>query len=179
MTFYIIDIILAALIVLGAVRGFTKGLIAQLFSLAALLLGIWGAIRFSDFTATLLAEKFNITGQYLPLVSFAITFAAIVIAVHFLGKLIEGLFNLTVLGIVNKVAGLIFGIIINAFILSVIIVLVEKVNVRMNLYSQTDMEKTYIYSPLSKLAPAVFPYLNFDSIKGSIQEQFQPEAENK
>lgn len=177
MTFYIIDIILVAFLILGAVKGFSKGLIAQLFSLAALLLGIWGAIRFSDYTATLLVEQFNFHNQYLPLISFAVTFALIVIAVHFLGKLIEGLFDLTVLGVVNKVSGLIFGIIINAFILSVLIVLVEKVNVRMKFYSKEDAEKSYVYQPLSKLAPAVFPYLNFESIRDSIREQLKTEPQ--
>lgn len=177
MTFYIIDIILVAFLILGAVKGFSKGLIAQLFSLAALLLGIWGAIRFSDYTATLLVEQFNFHNQYLPLISFAVTFALIVIAIHFLGKLIEGLFDLTVLGVVNKVSGLIFGIIINAFILSVLIVLVEKVNVRMKFYSKEDAEKSYVYQPLSKLAPAVFPYLNFESIRDSIREQLKTEPQ--
>jgi len=173
MTFYIIDVILVGLLILGAVRGFTKGLVAQLFSLAALLLGIWGAIRFSDYTATFLAKQFNFSNQYLPLISFAITFAAIVVAVHFLGKLIEGFFDLTVLGIVNKISGLIFGIIMNAFIISVIIVLVEKVNVRTKFYTKEEAEKSYVYKPLSKLAPAVFPYLHFESIRDSLKERLK------
>lgn len=177
MAFYVIDIILVVFLILGAVKGFSKGLIAQLFSLAALLLGIWGAIRFSDYTATLLVEQFSFHNQYLPLISFAVTFAIIVIAVHFLGKLVEGLFDLTVLGVVNKVSGLIFGIIINAFILSVLIVLVEKVNVRMKFYSKEDAEKSYVYQPLSKLAPTVFPYLNFESIRDSIREQLKTEPQ--
>ncbi len=173
MTFYVIDIILVGLLILGAIRGFTKGLVAQLFSLAALLLGIWGAIRFSDYTATFLAEQFNFNNQYLPLISFAFTFAVIVIAIHFLGKLIEGFFDLTILGIVNKISGLIFGVIMNAFIISVIIVLVEKVNVRTKLYTKEEAEKSYVYKPLSKLAPAVFPYLNFESIRDSLKERLK------
>jgi len=176
MTIYVVDVILVILLVIGAVRGFMKGFIAQLFSLAALLLGIWGAIRFSDFTATLLMEQFNFNNQYLPLISFAITFAAIVIAVHFLGKLIEGLFDLTVLGVVNKISGLVFGFIKTAFILSVIIVLVEKINVRMNFYSREATESSIVYTPVSKLAPAVFPYLHFDTIKNSIKEQIKTES---
>jgi len=175
-TFYIIDIILLGILALGAVRGFSKGLIAQLFSLAALLLGIWGAIRFSDFTATLLVEKFNFNSEYLSLISFAVTFAVIVVAVHFLGRLIEKLFDLTVLGVVNKISGLIFGVAKYAFILSIVIVLIEKVNVRMNLYSNESVEKSYVYSPLSKLAPAVFPYLHFESVRDSIKDQIKTDS---
>lgn len=176
MTFYIIDIILVGLLILGAIRGFIKGLIAQLFSLAALLFGIWGAIRFSDYTATLLMEQFKFTNQYLPLISFAITFGVIVIAIHFLGKLVEGLFDLTVLGVVNKISGLIFGVIKTAFILSIVIVLVEKMNVRMNFFTRESTEKSIVYTPLSKLAPAVFPYLHFESIRDSIKDQFKTDT---
>lgn len=173
---YIVDIILVGLLILGAVRGFTKGLIAQLFSLAALLLGVWGAIRFSDYTATFLIEKFHLSNQYIALIAFAITFTLIVIAVHFLGKLIEGFFDLTVLGIVNKVSGLVFGFIKYAFILSILIVIAEKVNVRMNFYSKETKEKSYVYEPLSKLAPSVFPYLHFESIRDSFREQFNSDS---
>ena len=57
------DIIIVILLLVGAVRGFISGLIMQLTSLAALLLGIWVAIRFSDFTAMLLMEKAGLTGR--------------------------------------------------------------------------------------------------------------------
>ena len=41
-----IDIILGILLLLSAIGGFKKGLIVELASLAALILGIWGAIEF-------------------------------------------------------------------------------------------------------------------------------------
>jgi len=68
------DIIIAILLIIGAFRGFINGFVMQLTSLAALLLGIWVAIRFSDFSATLLTEKAGLNGQYVPLVAFALTF---------------------------------------------------------------------------------------------------------
>jgi uncharacterized membrane protein required for colicin V production len=44
---YIVDIILVGLLILGAVRGFTKGLIAQLFFFGSTVAWSLGAIRFS------------------------------------------------------------------------------------------------------------------------------------
>ncbi|MBC7124737.1 MAG: CvpA family protein [Bacteroidales bacterium] len=158
------DIIIVILLAVGAVRGFISGLIMQLTSLAALILGIWVAIRFSDFTAMLLMEKAGLTGQYIPLVSFAITFVVVVIAVHFTGKLIDKFFNLTPLGMVNKILGLVFGVLKYALIISVIIVFVEKANQRFNFYSEQTKNKSMLFKPLSKLAPSIFPYLHFESI---------------
>lgn len=172
---FVIDIILVAIFIFAGFKGYTRGFVAQLASLAGLLLGIWGAIKFSDFTASLLAEHLNLTTEYLPLIAFAVTFAAIVIAVHFMGKLVEGLFNLAFLGFANSILGVVFGVLKTAFILSVIIVIIEKADTRVNILPKNISEKTIFYRPISRLAPAVFPYLNFDEIKSKIKETFNPE----
>lgn len=158
------DIIIAILLAVGAVRGFFSGLIMQLTSLAALLLGIWVAIRFSDFTATFLMEKAGLNGQFIPIVAFALTFVVVVVAVHFTGKLIDKVFNLTPLGGVNKILGLVFGVLKYALIISVIIVFVEKTNQRFNFYSKETKNKSILFKPLSKLAPSIYPYLHFELI---------------
>lgn len=165
-----IDIILLILLVLGAVRGYLQGFILQIASIAALLLGIWGAIQFSDFTAALLAEKFHITGNFLALISFALTFAAIVVGVHFLGKLIEKLVKITLLGFINNMLGLVFGVIKYALIISVVLVFVDKIDIRFNLFPPQYKENSAIYKPLSRLAPAIYPYLNFEKIKHTFEK---------
>jgi len=165
------DIIIAILLVIGAVRGFINGFIMQLTSLAALLLGIWVAIRFSDFTATLLMEKAGLNGQFIPIVAFALTFVVVVVAVHFIGKLIDKVFNLTPLGVANKILGLVFGILKYALIISVIIVFVEKANQRFHFYTEESKNKTILYKPLSKLAPSIYPYLHFESITDRLKSK--------
>ena len=47
----IFDVVVIGLLVWGAFRGFNKGIIASAASLAALLLGVWGAIKFSGLVA--------------------------------------------------------------------------------------------------------------------------------
>ena len=63
-----IDIILVLLLIFSAISGFRKGLIVELASLAALILGIWGAIEFSDITSEFLVENFNWEPEYLSLI---------------------------------------------------------------------------------------------------------------
>ena len=45
----------------------------------------------------------------------------------------------------------------------------------MNFYAKEDADKSYVYKPLSKLAPAVFPYLHFESIRDSLKESLKPD----
>ena len=170
----IVDIILVALFILAGFAGYKKGFVGELASLAGLLLGIWGAIKFSDYTASMLKEHLNMTTEYLPLIAFAITFVLIVIAVHFLGKIVEGIFEMAFLGFANSILGVVFGVLKTAFILSVVLVILEKADIKMNFLPKDIAEKSLFYRPIQRLAPSIFPDLNFDEIKTKLQETFDP-----
>jgi membrane protein required for colicin V production len=168
----ILDIILVGLFILAGFNGFRKGLIRQAAELAGLIFGIWGAIHFSSFTANFLIESFSLKTQYLPLIAFAITFAVLVIAVHFVGILAEKLCDLTFLGLANSILGVVFGVLKTALILSVILLLLGKVSDRVKIIPNNFGEKSIFYSPIERLAPTIFPYLNFDEIKSTLEETF-------
>ncbi len=127
-----IDLVFAILLLWAAYRGYTKGFIVQLATLAALLLGILGAVMFSDFTSGLIIKKFDVSGQYLPIISFAVTFIAIVIAVHLLAKMINKLIDAIALGIVNRLLGVLFSVVKIAFVVSIILVLINKADNKYN-----------------------------------------------
>ena len=170
----ILDLILLALFIYSGFEGFRKGVIRQATGLAGLLVGIWGAIHFSDFTAGFLTEHFNLTSQYLSMIAFAITFVGIVIGVHFLGLLVEGIINLAFLGLANSILGVIFGVLKTALILSVILLLLGKVSHKVRIIPDNFGEKSLLYGPIERLAPSIFPYLNFEEIKSTIEETFTP-----
>jgi len=65
-----IDLIIIVLLILSIIRGFTDGFVKEVASLLALVLGIWGAIKFSTFTAAKLYDWFDMTGQYVGLFHF-------------------------------------------------------------------------------------------------------------
>ena len=68
----IIDIVLAALILFGFVRGLFKGLFVEIASLLALVLGIYGAIHFSFYTAEFLDAKVDWNEKTINIVAFAV-----------------------------------------------------------------------------------------------------------
>jgi membrane protein required for colicin V production len=164
------DLVFLILLLWSAYRGFAKGFILQLSTLAALLLGILGAIHFSDMTARWLTNHFSISTDYLSIIAFALTFIIIVIAVHLLARLIEKLVQAIALGFINRILGIVFGIAKTAFIISVILVLVNKANDKYHFMSPETTEHSFLYQPLSDFAPMVFPYLRFDEVR----EQLEP-----
>ena len=146
-------------------------------TLAALLFGIWGAVHFSDITSDLLYRHLNLQTQYLSLISFALTFILIVIAVHILARAIDKLLKAVALGFLNRLAGMLFGILKTALIISIILVLVNNIDKRVPFIPEEHKEGSLLYEPLSKLAPAIFPFLNFNQIRERIENIEEKEYE--
>ena len=104
-----LDYILLIPLLYGLYRGFTKGLIIELASLLALILGIYGSLHFSSFTFELLSGYIEIKAVYLQLVSYGLTFLIIAVLISFIGKILTMLIKLVALGFINRMMGAIFG----------------------------------------------------------------------
>ena len=65
-----IDIVILLFLLYGAFRGFSKGLIIEVATLAGLILGVFIAIRYSPFTEGILKDFLNITSRYLSYIAF-------------------------------------------------------------------------------------------------------------
>jgi len=163
-----LDIIILIPMLWGAYKGFTKGFVSELSTLVALSLGIWGAIHFASFVADFLINSFNMSDKYVPIISFAITFILIVIAVHFVAKLINKLIKAVSLNFINKLAGAAFGILKFGLIISIIIVILDKIDSDMNFMSEKTKKSSLLYKPVGKIAKTIFPSLNDFSPKKQV-----------
>ena len=160
-----IDILIAIPLLWALYKGFSKGLIISVASLLALFLGIYGAIKFSSITSSYLIQHLDFSDKYLPIISFAITFIAIVILVHLLARMLNTLVKAVALGLINRIFGSVFNVFKMAFIISIILVVVNGFDKGLKFIPEDLKENSMLYKPLSEFAPAVFPYLNFDSFK--------------
>jgi membrane protein required for colicin V production len=172
-----IDIIILIALALGMIGGFINGLVKEVASLAALILGIWGAIRFSSFTAAKLYDYFDMTGKYVGIISFVLTFIIIVIIIHFIGILVDKLVNAVALGFVNRLLGIAFGLFKSVLIMSVILVVLNAIDARRPFLPKERIEQSMLYNPISDIAPALFPiigegglYQSFDRFKKKPQD---------
>ena len=157
-----IDIFLIVPLLWGAYKGYKKGLIIELVSLAALGLGIWGGIYFSDYAVNLLVEK--VDDKYIPITAFMLTFIAIVLVVYFLGKLLEKLIDIVQLKFINKLAGACFGFLKFGLIISVLLFIMDRYNQRFNFLPEDLAEKSIIYEPLVELPKILIPAIKTSKI---------------
>lgn len=152
-----IDIILAVLLIFGFVRGITKGLFVEVASLVSLIAGVYGAIHFSYFVADYLTEHVSWEERYITIVSFAITFAVIVLVIAMLGRMFTKIADFAALGIINSILGGVFGILKIGLILSIVLIIFDKLNSALPFISEETTESSILYRPIHDLAPTLFP----------------------
>jgi membrane protein required for colicin V production len=160
-----LDIILLIPLIWFAYRGFSRGFVIELASLVGLIAGIWGAIHFSFYAADILANNFGMGPKYLPIASFIATFVVVVIIVYIIGKIIEKFIDILALGFFNKLVGLAFGVVKAAFLLSIIILVINSFDRNESVITPGMREGSILYKTIERFAPTVIPRLNVDDIR--------------
>ncbi|MDA7803753.1 CvpA family protein [Crocinitomix sp.] len=159
-----LDILLLIPIIIGAWRGFKKGFVIEIFTLLALLVGIYAGIHFSDYMAEILREKVGITSEYLPAIAFTITFLLVGAMVYFAGKMIEKALKLVALGTLNKFAGLFFGVVKMIFILSAALVILESYDQKGQFIPEDLKTDSFLYEPLKATSLKTIPALQYSDL---------------
>lgn len=153
----VLDIVLGALILFGLVRGLMKGLFVEVASIVALILGVYGAIHFSNFVAEFLESRVEWDEQYINITAFAVTFIIIVIAIAMAGKALTKLADFAALGILNKLLGGVFGALKIGLILSIILIVFNRLNSALPLVEEHEIKSSILYNPVKSIAPFIFP----------------------
>jgi membrane protein required for colicin V production len=123
-----IDIVFAILMVIACIRGYQKGLIIALFSIIAFIIGLAAALKLSTVVAHWIDGHASVSTKWLPFISFALVFFAVVLLVGWAGKLIEKTFQMALLGWVNRLGGMTFYAALYIIIFSIFLFYAEKIH---------------------------------------------------
>lgn len=151
-----LDIILGLLLLWGLWKGLKNGLLIEIASLLALIAGIYGAIHFSYYVGDYLSKNMEWNERYINIAAFCITFFLIVIAVHFAGKLLTKIANIAMLGILNKVAGALFGALKVAVILGAVLIFFDRANTSTGLVKNETIQASALFGPIKDIGALVF-----------------------
>jgi membrane protein required for colicin V production len=154
-----LDLIFGGLILFGAFKGFRKGVIVELASLLALVLGIYGAIQFSGFVADQLVIYIDWDKRYVDLAAFGLTSVAIILGVSILGKILTSLAKLVMLNGINRMLGLLFGGMKLAVFSGVILIFLMKANALFGFIPTEIIEQSLLCDSLLGLGEWIFDYV--------------------
>lgn len=145
----LIDIILAALLVIACIRGYQRGLVIALFSVIAFIIGLAAALKFSTVVAHYLEGSVNVSARWLPFIAFLIVFLGVVLLIRLGGKMIEKSLQLVLLGWLNKLGGILFFAALYIIIFSVFLFYAEK----MHLVQPATIQSSQTYSFIQPWGP--------------------------
>lgn len=146
------DIVLIIILLIGAVAGYKKGFLSELFTLLGIFLGVLAGFKLMGAAMLMLDEHYDINENVLPYVAFGVVFLIVVIGVTLLGKFFKASLEKTLLGGVDKLAGGLLGILKTAFMLSVLIWITSSLNINV---PDRFTEDAWLYPTVAQFAPAV------------------------
>lgn len=152
-----IDIVFAVLLCYALYKGIKNGLFVELASLIALVAGIFVAIKFSFFIKNILETKVSWEPKYIEIMAFALTFILVVVIIHLSAKLLTKIADFAYLGWINKLAGAVFSALKTILLLSIVILLFEKVNVNNTLVKQETLDASVFYNPTKEISALIYP----------------------
>ncbi len=152
----ILDIVIGLLLIYGLYKGLKNGLFVEIASIIALIAGLYGAIHFSYIAGDYLSKNMEWNERYINITSFIITFVIIVLVVHLAGKFLTKIADFAMLGLLNKLAGAIFGVLKVAVILGALLVFFERANSSVNLIKSETLEESVLYEPIKEIGALVF-----------------------
>jgi len=166
-----LDIVLGILLAWGLYKGLKNGLFVELASLVALVAGIYGAIHFSYIASDYISENMDIGERFVKITAFLITFFAIIVLVGLAGKLLTKIADFAMLGILNKIAGGIFGVLKVAIILGAMLVFFEKATASLNFINKDTQNQSILYSPVRDIGAFVFSKVLKDNSTENMNEE--------
>lgn len=155
----ILDIILLICFIPGIVTGLSKGFVKQVVEFVAILLGAWAAFHFSSTVTVWMAQYIKADEVVLHVISFIVIVIVIALILNLLAGLLTKVLNIIALGWLNRLLGLVFGILKVALILGLIIMAFEGLNQSMELVKPGSLDNAVVYNTLKDIAQQVFPYL--------------------
>jgi membrane protein required for colicin V production len=156
-----IDIIILLFLLYGAYRGFSRGLIVEVATLAGLVLGVYMAVRYSSYTENFLRDFLNFSSRYISYVALAVTFILVVILVYIVGKLLTKLVDIISLGLVNKLLGTALGVAKYFLIVCVLLLVTDALNEKFQFISEETRQKSLLFYPFLNFAQEMYNAIRF------------------
>ena len=115
------DILIVVVLGYSLVRGLFRGMVKELSSIIGVLGGFYAAYTYYKVLAGLLAGLIH-DPSYLNILSFLIIFCCVLIIVGVLGVIIKYLLNIAFLGWVDRIGGVVFGVLKGVLIVSILFI---------------------------------------------------------
>ena len=119
----LLDILLWAVLLGFAAKGFMKGFVREVCSLLGLVAGGWAAFTYYQTAGAVLGNLIHLPPRVASAVAFLCILLAIGLLFFLVGHLLTVILKIALLGGINRVGGVVFGLLQGALLLSIVLYL--------------------------------------------------------
>ncbi|HVU58339.1 MAG TPA: CvpA family protein [Puia sp.] len=146
-----IDVLFLVLLLVAVFKGLRQGFIIAIVSALAFVVGLAAAMKLSATVAGYLKAHTTLSGRWLPVLAFVLVFIAVVLLIRWIGRLMEAAVDLTMMGWLNKLAGVLLYAAVYTIILSVLLFYI----VQLRLVSGSTLASSITYPFIRPWGPVV------------------------
>lgn len=146
-----LDLLFVIILVLAIVKGYQRGLIVGIFSFVAVIIGLAAAIKLSAVVASYIGDTIKVSNEWLPVISFAVVFILVVLLIRLGANMIQKTVEISMLGWVNRLGGILLYIAIYGMVYSVVLFYAEQ----LKLLQPDTIEKSVTYSYVQPWGPKI------------------------
>jgi len=153
-----LDIIILLCFIPAIITGLRKGLVNQIFEIVSVIAGAWLSYRFSGLLCKYLAPYIDASEPIMHVIAFVVIMIVTVLIFRLIGKGVEAIVKLVLLGWLNKLLGIVFAVLKIGLILGLIIIVFNTINSQVGIVKEEVLSSSVLYEPLKNLAYSIFPY---------------------
>lgn len=157
----VFDIIIFIILIFFSIKGFKNGLIVEIGSFVALIAGFFLTARFSYFIYNLLKDTYFLGSEFLPIISYILTFVIIVISIFFVAKLLTKIAQIIKINWLNKLIGFIFGFLKGILIVGGFFLFIDILITKYGFFQDISFNKSICFYSLLKVIKTIFPVFPF------------------
>ena len=155
----ILDAIILIALLPALIQGLRKGFISQAISIISVIAGIWASARFANMVTAWLSQHITTSEQVMKIIAFVLILVVVFIILGLIGRFLESVLKVVMLGWVNKLLGAIFSIVKVFLIIGLIILAFNALNNTFGFMKPETIADSVLYNPVKNLANDVFPYI--------------------
>ena len=163
----VIDIVILCCFLPALFFGIKNGLVRQLVAVAVIYFGITLSLRFAVPVGSWVVEHVHLNDFWAKAVSFILIFFVVAIVLSLLGKLVEKIIQISLLGWLNKLLGVVASLFLFALAVSALVYLVDSANNLLEFIPKEKLEESRFYPMLLDFSKEIFP--RFKELFQSVQ----------
>ncbi|MBN1252082.1 MAG: CvpA family protein, partial [Bacteroidales bacterium] len=156
------DFLISGVLIWGIYKGYLQGVLVQAIALFALLAGVFISAKLSVSFYNVIIDKSTVALPNLPVIIFAIFFGFVVFFSNFIALRVQNEVTPVPKGLYSRGLGAFFGALKYAFIISIFLIFINKLDQNFDIISVKEKQRTKLFNPFLKLAPTAIPRLNFE-----------------